>query len=135
MRVAFISGKYRAATPGGLVANIRAAEECARELWAMGYSTITPHLNSALFDGVTDAAAFLAGYLEMVRRMDPARDVMVMLKGWEESAGARDEFCLAAEMGLHVEFWPQNRLPIADLIERDSRRDRTADNTGNAAAD
>jgi len=125
-RIAFVSGKYRAATISGTVANIRAAEECARELWAMGYSVICPHANSALMDGIAGDSVFLDGYLEMLRRLDPATDIVVALKGWQQSPGAVAEFALAAELGLPIEYWPENRWALADLIERDQRAEQAA---------
>lgn len=123
MRIAFISGKYRSATISGTVANIRAAEECARDLWAMGYTVICPRSNSALFDGVVEDAAFLAGYLEILRRLDPKQDILVLLPNWLDSEGARGEFALAAELGMAVEFWPANRWALADRVADDAQRE------------
>ena len=98
MKLAFISGPYRAPTVHGIVENIRAAEAVALKYWALGYAVICPHLNTALFDGSLPDETWLAGDLEILKRCD----VIVMLPGWNKSAGATQEHKVAVRLGLEV---------------------------------
>lgn len=93
MKLVFVSGKYQADTEAGITANIKHAEREAKRLWEMGYSVITPHLNTAYFTG--DRGMYLQGCLEMVRRCDS----IYMLKGFRQSYGAMDEYNLAKQLG------------------------------------
>lgn len=70
MKTAYVAGPYRADTVRGIIENIRRAEEVALELWKLGFAVITPHKNSALFDGAADDSVWLAGSLELMRRSD-----------------------------------------------------------------
>ncbi|MEW6047307.1 MAG: DUF1937 family protein [Bacillota bacterium] len=99
--VAYVSGPYRAATPPGIWANIMRARDVAMDLWRMGYIAICPHLNTMLFDGIREDADWLAGDLEILRRCD----LVVLVPGWRESAGARAEVEEARRRGIPVYEW------------------------------
>lgn len=98
MKLAFISGPYRAKTPRGIVENIREAESLSIKYWNLGYAVICPHKNTALFDGVAPDDVWLQGDLEMLRRCD----VIVMSPRWEESSGAINEHQLAQQLGIEI---------------------------------
>ena len=103
MRVIYVAGKYRADENGeGLYDNIICAEVAARMLWKEGWATICPHLNSAFFGG--DDNIYLVGYLEILRRCD----AIYMLKGWQDSVGARQELELAIELNKEVIYEEEN---------------------------
>lgn len=104
MRLAFISGPYRAATPSGIVQNIRNAERVAIEYWRKGYAVICPHKNTALFDGLAPDSVWLSGDLEMLRRCD----VVVMIPGWKASSGAINEESLALNLGKEIHYLDDN---------------------------
>lgn len=104
MKLAFISGPYRAATPSGIVANIRAAEAVAIEYWRKGYAVICPHKNTALFDGLAPDSVWLSGDLEMLSRCD----VVVMMSNWKHSPGAINEEHLARQLGLDIHYLEDN---------------------------
>ena len=87
MKIAFISGPYRAKTEWGVLNNIRAAEKVALKYWKKGYVVICPHKNTALMGGVLPDEVWLKGDLEILRRCD----VVVMMEGWKKSEGARAE--------------------------------------------
>lgn len=116
MKIAYTAGPYRAPHIWGVVQNIRAAEAVAVELWRMGIAALCPHKNTALLDGATggagfgDAAVWLEGDLEMLRRCD----LIVMVPGWEQSQGAKAEREEAKARGIPVMYWPQDR----ELLER-----------------
>jgi hypothetical protein len=98
MKVAFISGPYRAATPMKIMDNIHRASLVALKYWRLGYAVICPHRNTALFDGEAHDSVWLEGDLELLRRSD----VIVMMKGWGKSDGARDELRVAVYEGKEV---------------------------------
>ena len=92
MKVAFISGPYRADTVRGIVENIQRAEAVALKYWRLGYAVICPHKNSALFDGAMPDNVWLEGDIEMLMRCD----VIVMMRDYKRSEGARAELKAAA---------------------------------------
>jgi hypothetical protein len=100
MRVVYVSGPYRAPTLEGINNNINNARIAAISLWKQGYAVIAPHLNTAHFDGVVSDAAFLTGDAEILSRCD----AVYMLRGWENSIGARAEHDLANELGLEIVY-------------------------------
>jgi len=98
MILVYVAGPYRAKTPRGIVENIRKAEAVAIKYWKRGYAVICPHLNTALLDGVAPDEVWLKGDLEMLGRCD----IIVMMRGWENSKGATAEHNYAKEMGIQV---------------------------------
>jgi hypothetical protein len=84
--------------------NILRARAVAKKYWILGYAVICPHLNSALFDGVVPDDNFLEGGKEIVRRLDPATDCLVLMKNWDKSAGAGMEAAIAYALGIEVVY-------------------------------
>ena len=100
MKIIFVSGPYRAKTEWELVENIRRAEAAAIKLWQSGFAAICPHLNTAHFGGLCDDQVWLEGDLEILRRCD----AIFMLRGWENSEGARMEKRTAEKCGLEIHY-------------------------------
>ena len=98
MKLAFISGAYRADTLDGVRENIEIARAVALEVWRMGYAVICPHSNTAFFDGALPDSVWLEGDLVMLRRCD----TVFMLDSWSRSAGAQRELQEAIALGLEV---------------------------------
>jgi len=99
MKVAYIAGPYRsAAGPNGIHENIERARAVAVEVWQRGFMAFCPHLNTAMMDGAVPDSVFLSGGLEMLRRCD----IVVLVPGWERSAGSKAEVDLARELGKMV---------------------------------
>ncbi len=97
--VAFVSGPYRDPRgPWFIQANIRAAEAVALSLWQRGIPTICAHKNTAMFDGAAPDEVWLAGDLVMLARCD----AVVLVPGWQRSAGTRAEVDFARERGIPV---------------------------------
>jgi len=119
MKVAYIAGPYRSATPRGIVENIRRAEAVALKYWRRGYAVICPHLNTALFDGAADDTCWLEGDLEILARCD----TIVMMKGWEKSQGASEELQHAQSLAKIVIYDGSDELDAA----QESRLARTGD--------
>ena len=102
MKVAYISGPYRAETINGIVQNIHNAEKVAIKYWQKGYAVICPHKNTALFDGVAPDHIWLEGDLEFITRLIPGHDVLVLIKGWKKSEGAHLERNCAIKNGIQL---------------------------------
>jgi nucleoside 2-deoxyribosyltransferase len=98
MKVIYIAGPYRAATPHGILENIRRAEALAIEVWRAGYIAFCPHLNSAFFDGLVPDEMFLAGTMEMLSRCDG----VIIVEEWADSLGTRAE----------LDYCYSNRIPV-----------------------
>lgn len=96
--VVYISGKYS----GDTEANIQAARKKAIELWELGYTALTPHLNTMNFDGDCECSYqdYIEGDLVLLDRCD----IIYMLEGWEESGGARIEKDYARKEGIYIVF-------------------------------
>ncbi len=112
MKVVYVAGKYRHPDPRGIVQNIRAAEAVALELWRMGFAVITPHLNTALFDGAAPDDVWLRGDIEIMRRCD----LIVLVEGWSESSGARRENATARMLGMPVYEWSKDVDLLGEVV-------------------
>jgi len=112
MKVAYVSGRYRAPTLHEVVANIRSAEAVAIALWQMGYAVVTPHLNTALLDGCAPDEVWLEGDLEILKRCD----LLVTVPGWEDSKGATAEVAEASAELMPIYFWPDDE----DMLREDA---------------
>ena len=100
MKLVYIAGPYNADTTYARQKNIEAARDEAAVWWQKGYAVICPHMNTANMDGVVERDVWLAGDFEIIRRCD----IIVMLPGWEESAGAREEFEVAVAHVLVIYY-------------------------------
>lgn len=98
MKVVYIAGKYRGRTPWEVEQNIRAAEDVAASVWAMGMVAMCPHANSRHMEGVATDEHFLAGTLELLRRCD----AVLLVPNWRDSVGAKAEVAEAKRLGLPV---------------------------------
>jgi len=124
MKIAYISGPYRADDIEGIQDNIYRARKVAVELWRMGYAVITPHLNTANFPGeVGDNPSrhnidYIRGDLEIIFRLDRCKgDCVVMLPGWENSIGAKKEKQVAEISLLDIFFWPEDKELLINHIK------------------
>lgn len=96
--IVYIAGPYRAEHTYRVVENINEARRYAALVWSIGGAALCPHSNTALFDGVTRDADFLAGDLEMMRRCD----AVFLMPRWRDSVGATLEAKEAKRVGLVV---------------------------------
>jgi len=118
MRIAYVSGPYRSKEGvSGVLRNIALAREVAIELWKMGWAVICPHMNTALMEGDCSDEALLEGDLEMIRRLRPGTDVMVMVGDWRQSEGAIKELYLSQNLDLCAFMWDakDTRQMLGDL--------------------
>ncbi len=100
MRIAYIAGPYRSKTISGIRANIEHARKYAEKYWRAGFAVICPHLNSALMDGIVPDKSFLEGDIAILERCD----FIVMVPGWTESKGAKNELEAARAAGLDIVY-------------------------------
>lgn len=98
MKVVYVAGKYRGPNAWAVEGNIRHASQFAAQVWSFGIAALCPHTNSAHMEGIADDAMFLAGTLEMMRRCD----AVLLIPGWQDSAGARAEAAEADRLGIPV---------------------------------
>ena len=98
MRVVYIAGKFRGATPWQVQQNVRAAEEAALAVWRMGLFALCPHKNTEHFDKELADDVFVEGTKEMLRRCD----AVLLVPGWTASVGARGEAVEAQRLGLPI---------------------------------
>ena len=103
MTAVYIGGPYSAPTQHQIEQNIRAAEALALEVWKLGAVAICPHTMTRFYEGVLPRETWLAGDLELLRRSD----ALLLVRGWEESAGTRAE----------VEYASQLKIPIFERLE------------------
>ena len=114
-KLIYLAGPYRSDTVYGIRQNIRRAEEIALEFWKRGVPVLSPHKNTALFDGAADDSVWLDGDLIMLARCD----VLVLLPGWEKSSGTKTEKGRAETARMPVfEIKDNVRTTLGSQIDR-----------------
>lgn len=102
IKVAYITGPYRG-TKEHVDANISIAKRAAKTLWQQGYAVICPHSNAgSVAADVIDDETILRGLLEILKRCD----VVVVLRGWENSEGSQRELRVAIHNGKTILLMP-----------------------------
>lgn len=106
MKVIYISGPYRGATPFDVHRNILKAAEISIKVWEIGAVALCPHLNTYLFEFYAkhiDNNTWINGDIELVKRCN----AVLAIDGWEYSEGSQQEIDVAFE----------HRIPIFYTIE------------------
>ena len=98
MTVVYVGGPYSAPDQWAVESNVRKAEALALAVWRLGAVPICPHTMTRFYDGTLPRATWLQGDLELLHRSD----ALVLVPGWEESAGTRAEIDAAARLGLPI---------------------------------
>ena len=102
----YLAGPIRPKGDQTLESNINNAKSIALELWKKGYTVISPHANSdlpiTLADKEVEALRWLNGDLDIIARCD----AVVVLPGWEESAGTKGEIEFAKERNIPITYYP-----------------------------
>jgi hypothetical protein len=99
--LAFISGPFSAPTEWERRNNTWKAQLVGLQVAKLGAWPHVPHANSGPFYGEVSEAQALAGCLELLRRSD----ALVLVEGWERSAGAKAEAEEAARRMIPVFEW------------------------------
>lgn len=109
--ILYIAGPYRAPDRTAIAANIDAARRLALYACTLGWFPICPHMNTAHMEvdlpNLGDEF-WLRGTMELMERCD----AVVLVDGWDRSAGTLGEIARADEMRLPV-FRSSDLLPSA----------------------
>lgn len=98
MKLVYIAGPFRAADAWEVHCNVHRAELASREIAGMGAMPVAPHSIGAHMDGTETAEFWLSGTLELMRRCD----AVLVLSGYEHSAGTLGEIQEARRLGLPI---------------------------------
>lgn len=93
MKLLYCAGPYRADTAWGTHQNIQEAWRTAYAVVSTmpGWFPVTPHLCTQNMDGIAPDKYFLDGTEELLCRCD----AVLLLPGWEKSAGTANEILVA----------------------------------------
>ncbi|MDP2244061.1 DUF1937 family protein [Pseudomonas sp.] len=96
----YVAGRYRAATREAVAANIAAARQVGTQAARLGWYPVIPHANTAHMELDLDHndEFWLTGTLELMTRCD----AVVLVDGWENSAGTLAEIARADAMHIPV---------------------------------
>lgn len=128
MKLIYIAGPYRAPDRETIARNIAAAREEAIFAGSMGWFPVCPHLNTAHMEDDLPHLGdefWLAGTMRLMERCH----AVLLVPGWEQSAGTLAEICRARACSLPVfqtrqqlltagEFARLGGWPLADLLRQ-----------------
>jgi len=98
MKVVYIAGPFTAPTPHEIEYNIRDAEYVGLEVAALGMSALVPHSVGRFAVGTFDEAYWYEATMAQLRKCD----AVMMVPGWEESIGAKQERDEAIALNIPV---------------------------------
>lgn len=98
MRCIYVAGKFRGATQFEVDQNIQRAEALGLEVAKLGASPVIPHANTRSLHTHMPESFMLEATLELMRRCD----ALILVEGWQDSQGTRDEMCEASFLGIPV---------------------------------
>jgi hypothetical protein len=113
MKLVYIAGPFRGPTPWDVEHNVRRAEAIGLEVARAGHMPVIPHANTRFFDGQLTGEFWLAGTLELMRRCD----MVLMVSGWAQSPGSREERYEAIRLGKQVYYDVSELPPVAPAEE------------------
>lgn len=102
MIIVYVAGPYRGPDFLTIEENIRRAEKAAIELWDEGFGVFCPHLNTDHFE--VKSTALTENYLEADLHFLKTCDAVLLIEGWESSAGAVGEVAVARTSGIPFFF-------------------------------
>lgn len=111
MRLVYIAGPYRAATPAGVSANIERARLRAADALRAGHAPITPHQLSRGNESVLTEEDWQALLLVVLRVCEE----VWLVEGWESSEGTWAEVRAALAADLPVYLPDDRRLHEYEL--------------------
>lgn len=99
MKLIYIAGPFRGATPWDVHCNVHEAEKFALEVAKLGGFPVVPHKNTEHFDKLLTDKFWLDGTLELMKRCD----ALITLPTWKRSDGATSEvFVMMKNVGKPV---------------------------------
>jgi hypothetical protein len=99
IRQCYVAGSYSADTRTRELQNVMKALVAAVTLTRRGFHCIVPHVSGSHRVTWEDA---MDRCRAIIHAMDPARDCLVLLPGWESSKGAQEERLIALAIGMEV---------------------------------
>jgi len=96
--VIYIAGPFTADTDDGIRENIAIANNWSMSAWKRGFAAVCPHMNTANGMGICDEEVFLKGDISIMLRCD----AVLLVPGWERSAGTRKEIDVAKSKAIPV---------------------------------
>lgn len=111
MKKVYIAGPYAAKTECQKRKNIDQARDAAAELYRKGWAPFCPHTMTAHFEFIFPDIEKKT-YLETDLAWLECCDAIYLLKGWQDSPGARAEYAAAQKLGLAV-YWWSGGVPVA----------------------
>lgn len=109
----YIAGPYRAKNDRTVADNIAAARCAAVDVYNAGHVALTPHMNTAHLDDPEHGCTlsdedWLRVTMDLLKRCD----AILMLPGWEESAGSKAELAYAETEGMPVYHYEEGIPPL-----------------------
>lgn len=99
-RQAYICGPYSNEDPAKVRANVLEALHAGILATKAGWHPIVPHAMGPHIG--MDWETAMIRCRDLIRQLDPARDILVAMPWWAESRGAREEVALALELRIPV---------------------------------
>lgn len=99
IRQAYIAGRYTG-TPDEVQTHILVALRGAARAAIHGFLPIIPHTMGDHRETTWDQA--MDRCRQIIRSLDPSRDILLALPNWQDSRGAREEVLLAEALGIKV---------------------------------
>jgi hypothetical protein len=99
VKVVYVIGPLRAATPYLVEQNIREAEAVALQVWRAGLSAVCVHSSTRFMHGAAPEEVFIEGVMEQLRRSDAVIVVGCYPTG---SEGSNAEIQEAMRLGLPI---------------------------------
>jgi len=99
IRQVYVAGSYSADTRTRELQNVMAALVAACTLTKRGYHCIVPHVSGS---HRVDWETAMDRCRAILQSMDPSQDCLVLLPGWEQSKGSREEAETAMAIGMQV---------------------------------
>lgn len=104
MRVVYVAGPLLGPNDWEVTRNIHRAASLGYEVAKLGAYPVIPHTNTgSVFIGTMTPEFWYAGTLELLSRCD----AMVLVPGWEDSKGTREE----------VQEAKRNSMPIFERVD------------------
>ena len=97
--VVYVAGPVRPMGGRSREDNVAKGANLAQDVWEAGFTALSPHLNSGTMDTErVEEEEYVRGSLELLDRCDG----VILARGWQGSAGSKQELGLAMAMGLPV---------------------------------
>ena len=98
MAIVYIAGPFRGKNAKAVADNVERARAVAYKVAKSGHVPLCTHSMYSTFDGTLTDKFWLEATMKLLKKAD----VVLMMPGWEKSAGSRAERDAALRMGMPV---------------------------------